>query len=649
MIQLSKIHLQLGTKVLLEDADLTIYPGQKWGMIGQNGSGKSSLFKLFLGELHEDQGEYKIPKNWKLSHMGQEVDATDSPASEYILDGDSEFRRIQNEIATCVDGEKLAHLYEDMEHIDGYTAESRAQQLLFGLGFKSSDSSRSVKDFSGGWRIRLNLAKALMCRSDFLLLDEPTNHLDLDATLWLENWLLAYKGTLLIVSHDRDFLDNVIDHIVSIERCTLASYNGNYSSYEIQKAERFAQQEAAYQKQQVRVAEIEDFVRRFRAKATKAKQAQSRLKELERMEKIAPAHIDSPFYFQFPRAEKSPNVLINLSEASIGYDSAKPLAEKIEFSVMENSRIGLLGRNGAGKSTLMKTLAGDISLLAGSRSDGAHLKIGYFEQHQLEALDLTASCALHLQRITPKATEQEVRNFLGGFGFAGDRAFEVITHFSGGEKARLALAIVAWQKPNLLLMDEPTNHLDLEMRHALTMALQNYEGAIVLVSHDRHLLKNTVEQFLIVDNNQVTEFDGTLQDYQKWLNDQNLAESDSNSKDDGSLNTDAAGKQGEEPSQGNKDKGDKKEKRQSAAAIREKLKPLTNALKKLETEVESLGKKLADIEEQLADSSLYEGPSDKLQTLLKKQNTLSQALEEAEETWMNKTEEYETLHSELNG
>lgn len=635
MIQLNQIHIQLGTKILLDEADLTIYPGQKWGLIGQNGSGKSSLFKLFLGEIHEDKGECRIPKNWQLSHMGQEIDATERPASEYILDGDKEFRRIQTDIAHCEDGDKLAHLYEEMEHIDGYAAESRAQQLLFGLGFDAKDSSRSVKDFSGGWRIRLNLAKALMCRSDFLLLDEPTNHLDLDATLWLENWLCAYKGTLLIVSHDRDFLDNVIDHIVSIEHCTLASYNGNYSSYEIQKAERFAQQEAAFQKQQVRVAEIEDFVRRFRAKATKAKQAQSRLKELERMEKIAPAHIDSPFHFQFPSPEKTPPMLINLSEASIGYSAGKALANNIEFCIMDNSRIGLLGRNGAGKSTLIKTLAGDIALLAGNRSDGTHLKIGYFAQHQLEALDVNASCALHLQRITPKASEQEVRNFLGGFGFSGDRAFEVITHFSGGEKARLALAIVAWQKPNLLLLDEPTNHLDLEMRHALTMALQNYEGAIVLVSHDRHLLKNTVEQFVIVDNHQVQDFDGTLADYQQWLNDHSQTNSSKDSENEFSST----------PIQS--DKNDKKEKRQSAAAIREKLKPLTNAIKKLEAEVESIGSKLASIEEQLADSSLYEGPSEKLQTLLKQQSNLSQSLEQVEETWMSKTEEYETLHSEL--
>ncbi len=646
MIQLNQVHLQLGTKVLLEDADLTIYPGQKWGLIGQNGSGKSSLFKLFLGDLHEDKGEWTIPKQWQLSHMGQEVDAKDRPALEYILDGDKAFRKIQHDIKSCADGEKLAHLYEDMENIDGYTAESRAQQLLFGLGFKSEDSHRSVKDFSGGWRIRLNLAQALMCPSDFLLLDEPTNHLDLDATLWLENWLRAYKGTLLIVSHDRDFLNNVINHIVSIENCALASYTGNYSSYEIQKAERFAQQEAAFQKQQVRVAEIENFVRRFRAKATKAKQAQSRLKELERMEKIAPAHIDSPFHFQFPNPEKQPQVLLNISEGSIGYDPQAPLAKNIEFSILANSRVGLLGRNGAGKSTFMKTLAGDISLLNGDRSDGLHLKIGYFAQHQLEALDINASCALHLQRISPKASEQEIRNFLGGFGFSGDRAFETITHFSGGEKARLALAIVAWHKPNVLLLDEPTNHLDLEMRHALTVALQNYEGAIVVVSHDRHLLKNTVEHFYLVDNDKVEEFDGTLNDYAQWLNEANR---NNNGGTDESL---PANKQCKASSSIDTNtevspKADKKEKRQAAAAIREKLKPVANAIKKLEKDMEKLNTQIVDIETKLADPKLYEGPSEELTRLHQEQRELRETLSSKEELWMEKTEDHDILKSEL--
>lgn len=637
MIKLTDICLQRGKKVLLEDSNLAIFPGQKWGLIGQNGSGKSSLFKLFLGELHEDKGECQIPKDWQLAHMGQEIDASSRPAIEYILDGDQALRNIQRDITQCDEnnGEKLSQLYSSLENIDGYTAESRAHQLLSGLGFKDADATRAVNDFSGGWRIRLNLAQALMCRSDFLLLDEPTNHLDLDATLWLENWLKNYPGTLLIVSHDRDFLDNVVDNVVSIESAQLASYSGNYSAYEVQKAERFAQQEAAFQKQQARIAEIENFVRRFRAKATKAKQAQSRLKELERMEKIAPAHIDSPFRFQFFPPEKQPQVLINLEQSEIGYDNAQAIVKNIELSVLANSRIGLLGRNGAGKSTLMKTLAGDLSLLSGTRNEGLHLKIGYFAQHQLEALDLNASCALHLQRLSPKASEQEIRSFLGGFGFSGDRAFETISHFSGGEKARLALAIVAWQKPNLLLLDEPTNHLDLEMRHALTVALQNYEGAIVLVSHDRHLLKNTVEKFLLVDHQKVEEFDGTLTDYAAWLSEQ----TQSTREIEAEKQTNPSAKE---------TKTDKKEKRQAAAAIREQLKPLTNRLKKLETEMESLHQDLTSLESELSNPSLYEGESEKLAILLKQQSTAKNALTEKEDLWMEVSDTLEALREELN-
>lgn len=630
MIQLNQIHLQLGHKVLLEDASLTIYPGQKWGLIGQNGSGKSSLFKLFLGEVHEDKGECSLPKEWRLSHMGQEVGASRQSAIDYILDGDDQLRQVQEKIAHTENGEALAKHYAELEALDGYSAEARAQQLLFGLGFSAEDGNRCVNDFSGGWRIRLNLARALMCPADFLLLDEPTNHLDLDATLWLENWLKYYPGTLLIVSHDRDFLDNVVSHIVSIDNYQLESYNGNYSSYELQKAERFAQQEAAFKKQQTRIAEIEDFVRRFRAKATKAKQAQSRLKELERMERIAPAHFESPFYFRFPTPDKQPQVLLQLSEADIGYTQNAPIVRNIEFSILAGSRIGLLGHNGAGKSTLIKTLANAQALLGGERSEGTHLRIGYFAQHQLEALDLNASCALHLQRLSPKASEQSIRNFLGGFGFSGDRAFETITHFSGGEKARLALAIVAWQQPNLLLLDEPTNHLDLEMRHALTVALQNFEGAIVVISHDRHLLKNTVDQFFLVDAGRVTPFDGTLKDYENWL---------TTEKSSPSTTTDAQPASPSTP----ESKQDKKEKRQHAAALREKIKPLNNAIKKLETTIERLNGELKNLEEKLSDSTLYDSPNDTLNILLKEQATTREALQAAEEAWMEKSEEFESL------
>ncbi len=627
MIQLHQIRLQLGTKVLLDGADATIYPGQKWGLIGHNGSGKTSLFKLFLGEIHEDAGHCSIPRDWQLAHMGQEVEATSQAALEYVISGDRELRQLQKAIAQCEGGEALARLYEKLEHIDGYSAQARAQQLLSGLGFKSEDGQRLVKDFSGGWRIRLNLARALMCRSDFLLLDEPTNHLDLDATFWLESWLKAYPRTLLVVSHDRDFLDNVVDNILSIERQKLMSYAGNYSAYETQKAERLAQQAAIYKKQRERVAEIENFVRRFRAKATKAKQAQSRLKELARMELAAPAHVESPFNFRFPTPQKVPQVLLTLTGAAIGYAGRSPLAGGIELSLLANSRIGLLGSNGAGKSTLIKALAAELPLLEGERTESAHVKIGYFAQHQLEALDLDASCALHLQRLSPKATEQEIRTFLGGFDFSGERAFEPIRHFSGGEKARLALAIVTWQKPNLLLLDEPTNHLDLEARHALELALQDFAGAIVMVSHDRHLLKNTVDNFLLVDNRKVTEFSGDLNDYQsRWLN------GNRDVKLDGRADRDSP-------------KTAKKEKRQAAAALRDKLKPLGRAIKNLESEIETLRNELLEVESRLADSSLYEGKGDNLRQLLKRQASLRSAIENKEEHWILKSEQYETLAS----
>lgn len=633
MIQLHAVHLHCGAKFLLEDASLTVHIGQKVGLIGANGSGKSSLFKLLLGDLHEDGGSVDVPKHWSVAHMAQEVGESQRRAVDYIIDGDAELRAIEAQMASA-EGESLGQLYEKLEAVDGYTVEARAQKLLDGLGFKQGDSERSVDAFSGGWRIRLNLARALMCRSDLLLLDEPTNHLDLDATVWLEKWLQHYPGTLLIVSHDRDFLDNVVNGIAHLEHKKLASYTGNYSSFEIQRAERMAQQQQAFEKQQQRKAEVEDFVRRFRAKASKAKQAQSRLKELERMETIAPAHADSPFRFHFPKPEKLPQTLISLTEASIGYDQLKPVVSNIEFSVLSSSRIGLLGHNGAGKSTLMKTLAGAHALISGEKVDAAHLNVGYFSQHQVETLDFAASPALQLQRISEKATEQEIRGFLGAFGFHGDRAFEEVEHFSGGEKARVALALLAWQKPNLLLLDEPTNHLDLEVRHALTVALQMYEGAVVIVSHDRHLLKSTVEQFYLVDSGQVQPFDGDLGDYEHWLLDSQHSTAGANGS--GEQNT---------PSKPNKT--DKRNQRQRAAELRQKLKPISSAIKKREREIESLQAELDNIEQRLADAELYEAENkQELTELLQKQAKIKEGLNQAEQAWFDLNEELEQLASE---
>ena len=636
MIQLQNISLQRGPKFLLDAANLTIYPGQKVGLIGANGTGKSTLFQMLLGQLASDTGTVDIPKQWRTAHMAQEVGHTSRSALDYVLDGDSELRRLEREIVaadsdgTHNNGEQLAHLYGDMENIHAYSAPARAQQLLNGLGFSSGDDARPVTDFSGGWRIRLNLAQALMCPSDLLLLDEPTNHLDLDATLWLEEWLKRYEGTLIIISHDRDFLDNIIDRIVNIEKQKLDNYSGNYSSFERQRAEKLAQQQATFEKQQERIAHVESYIRRFRASATKARQAQSRIKELERMEKISAAHVDSPFSFTFTCSDKMSVPLVHISGADIGYQTANnevtKILSKVELAIRAETRIGLLGPNGAGKSSLVKTLSGALPLLAGERTNGEHFKLGYFAQHQLEALDINASAALHIQRLTPTAREQEIRDFLGSFDFHGVRAFEPITHFSGGEKARLALAIIAWEKPNVLLLDEPTNHLDLEMRHALTMALQDFEGAVIIVSHDRHLLRNTVDEFLLVADGKVSEFDGDLEDYYKWLLQQRQAQTSVEEK----------------YSPDNENKVDKKAQRQQSAAQRQQLKPLTNKLKNLESQMEKFQSKLADIEIQLGDSSIYDDKNKvNLQQLLLDQAKVQQQMDEAEENWLLISEEIE--------
>jgi len=641
MIQLQNISLQRGPKFLLDSADLTIYPGQKVGLIGGNGTGKSTLFQMLLGKLASDTGTLDIPRQWRIAHMAQEVGHTSRSALDYVLDGDSELRRLEHEILAAGsdgahnNGERLAHLYSDMENIHAYSAPARAQQLLNGLGFSAGDDARPVTDFSGGWRIRLNLAQALMCPSDLLLLDEPTNHLDLDATLWLEEWLKRYAGTLIIISHDRDFLDNIVDRIVNIEKQKLDLYSGNYSAFERQRAEKLAQQQASYEKQQERIAHVENYIRRFRAQATKARQAQSRIKELERMEKISAAHVDSPFTFTFKCSEKMSVPLVHISRADIGYkisdSETRKILEKVEMAIRAETRIGLLGPNGAGKSSLVKTLAGSLPLLAGDRTNGEHFKLGYFAQHQLEALDINASAALHIQRLSPMAREQEIRDFLGSFDFHGDRAFEPITHFSGGEKARLALAIIAWEKPNVLLLDEPTNHLDLEMRQALTMALQDFEGAVIIVSHDRHLLRNTVNEFLLVANGKVSEFDGDLEDYYKWLLQQRQAQA-------------AAEEKQAQENQGNssENKVDKKAQRQQSAAQRQQLKPLTNKLKNLESQMEKLQTTLANIETQLGDTSIYDDKNKaNLQQLLLDQARVQQQLEETEESWLLISEEIE--------
>jgi ATP-binding cassette subfamily F protein 3 len=642
MIVLTDITLQRGTQCLLQDTSLTINPGRHVGVTGRNGCGKSSLFGLLLGELQTDAGSVSVPPNWRVAHMAQEVSSSDRTALDYVLDGDVALRKVQRDIADADargDNYRLAALYADLETIHGYDAEYRAEQLLHGLGFAQAQSRLPVNSFSGGWRIRLNLAQALISRSDLLLLDEPTNHLDLEATLWLEQWLKAYAGTLLIISHDRDFLDNVVDDIVHVENQKLNSYRGNYSAFEKMRVMRLSEQQATYEKQQRRIAEIEDFVRRFRAKASKAKQAQSRLKELERMEKISLAHVDSPFHFYFNDSDKMSSPLLVLRNANIGYGE-NTLLKQVNINLQPGSRIGLLGVNGAGKSTLIKALVGDLPLQAGERVAGEHLSVGYFAQHQLEALDIHASALLHIQRLSPNATEQSIRNFLGSFDFHGDKALESITPFSGGEKARLALAMVVWQRPNLLLLDEPTNHLDLEMREALAEALLSYGGALVVISHDRHLLRSSVDSYWRVHNGVVEDFDGTLEDYHQLLH--------KNEKNVGVAATEIVNTASANKPVSNTDVAiDKKAQRQQSAQLRQALVPLRKKVSQLEEKIAKQQQALQEIETALADTQLYEASQkSQLQSLLAEQVALKKYIAEDEVLWFNAQEQLEQMQSE---
>ncbi|WP_422103232.1 ATP-binding cassette domain-containing protein [Vreelandella sp.] len=642
MIALRQVALQRGTQTLLESADLTLHNGVKAGIIGANGAGKSSLFKLLLGELGPDQGDIEMSGGQRIAHMAQEVEALDRPIVEYVLDGDYALRQAEADLLAARDADNAhreAELHGLIETLDGYTAESRASQLLVGLGFVQADLKRPLSDFSGGWRMRVNLARTLFMPSDLLLLDEPTNHLDLDALLWLEQWLTRYPGTLLLISHDRDFLDAVCDHIVHMHHQTLELYRGNYSRFERTRAEKLALQQAEAAKQQARREEIERFIARFRAQATKAKQAQSRVKMLERMGDIAVAHTDSPFHFTLPAADKTSHPLLVLDQATLGYrGEAGDVAqlEKVNITLLPGSRIGLLGPNGAGKSTLIKSLTGELALLDGKRVPGEHLAIGYFAQHQLESLDVTTTPFVHVQRLSPTASDQEIRNFLGGFGFKGDDAFGEVATYSGGEKARLALALVAWQKPNLLLLDEPTNHLDLEMREALTEALASFEGTVILVSHDRHLLRATVDEFWRVADNRVEPFDGDLEDYRAWLK----ARLEENRRD---ARSEKSERQSQQPS------GDRKAARKAAAELREKLRPLKKERDQAEKAMEKAQHSLEEVEALLADPELYTDSARKaeLTKALAKQAESKARLDSSEQAWLAAEEALETMEAEL--
>ena len=620
MLSFNNLELVLGGKTLFDDVSLTIHHHQKVGLIGANGTGKTSLFKVIKKEIEVDQSSVSYPNDLRISYLAQEVPASDEIALQYVLSGDYRLLEIQHEIELAEKEEKfeiLAELYETYSALDGYSAKSKAEQLMVGLGFKSEDFNKPLKDFSGGWRVRLNLAKTLMQPSDLMLLDEPTNHLDLDAILWLSNWIKSFPGALILISHDRDFLDDCVSSIAHLYRQSIELYSGNFTQFEILRAAKLAEIQSNFIKQQKEVAHMQSFINRFKAKATKARQAQSRVKALEKMELIAPAHIDSPFNFTISETEKISNPLISLSESNLGYDN--PILSKINLTIAPGDRIGLLGPNGAGKSTLIKSIVGSIPVLDGDREIGSNFRVGYFSQHQVDDLDLSISAFSHIQRLDETKTEKQIRTYLGGFNFKGDKVKDPIHLFSGGEKARLAFAIISYQKPNILLMDEPTNHLDMEMRHALTIALQAFKGAILLISHDRHLLNSSVDHFYLVDNGGVDLFNGDLDDYKNYILD---------IKSTGIKETKKKSKTSKEDRDDNT----------------KLLKSLSTDISKLEKRLLRLNAKLEEANLKLADPNLYKDDSaDNLQDLIRNQLELSNEVELADQQWMDKVTQLESL------
>lgn len=631
MLALSNISLRRGRKVLVEDVSFQIHAGQRMGVIGANGSGKSSLFAMLLGELEAEDGELALDPKAEIAHVAQESPHGSCSAVDYVMDGDRELRVVRAAIAegeAAADKPDLHLLYERMEAIDGFTAESRASRLLHGLGFAAEEYTKPVKEFSGGWRMRLNLASALMCRSDILLLDEPTNHLDLPAILWLERWLKRYEGILLVVSHDRDFLDQICMRIAHIENQTISLFTGNYSQFETLRAQQLALQQAMYVRQQKQIKHIQSYVDRFRYKASKARQAQSRIKMLERMQQIAPAHVDSPFRFHFIEPQKQPQHLLGLMDATVGYGE-DIILDNIDLNLSAGDRIGLLGVNGAGKSTLVKSLATGSTLLKGERVLSKDTKIGYFAQHQLELLRPEHSPIDHLRDHAPDDREQDHRNYLGRFGFSGERIFEPVAPFSGGEKARLVLALMIRQGPNLLLLDEPTNHLDLEMRQALSVALIEYTGALVVISHDRHLLRSVCDELLIVHDGIVDRFNRSLDEYPAWLREQE------------EMSEQAAAKWQNGPARN----VNKKQQRQEQAQRRQRLKPLYDRVRDVEKELAANRSRLTELEACLADESIYQDANrkDELTQLVQDQAAAKSAIESLEWEWLEASEELEQV------
>ncbi len=635
MIQWQNLALARQGQLLFEQASGQIHPGWKVGLTGRNGTGKSSLFAALLGELTPEAGELQRPAQWTVAHMAQEVEALEATALDYVLSGDAEWWQIQQQLAAQPTPAEEAALHARFADIDGYTARARASQLLAGLGFAPQDETREVAAFSGGWRMRLNLARTLMCRSDLLLLDEPTNHLDLDAVLWLEQWLQKYRGTLLLISHDRDLLDKVCDHILHVEQQKLTLYSGNYSTFEETRAQRLAQQQQAYEQQQAVRQHLQKYIDRFKAQATRARQAQSRMKQLERMQLLAAAHVDSPFTFQFREPQRMSSPLLRLSEASVGYPGLPPVLQQVSLTLQPDSRIGLLGMNGAGKSTLIKALVGVLPLSAGSRQTSDTLALGYFSQHQLDGLDLEATPLLQLARLAgPQVHEAQLRAYLGSFGFSGERMDTVCQRFSGGEKARLALALLIWQRPNVLVLDEPTNHLDLEMRHALTLALQDFAGAVVLVSHERPLISAVCNELWLVHGGRCVPFDGDLQAYAQW----SAAQRQPRAQDAPATVA---------PPAQTAPVMDRAEQRRLAAQWRTQTRPLRQAIEKLEQQLQHAQQRLRSLEQELGDAALYEA-SQKSQLLqrLTEQTELNRQCADWEDQLLNHMLELESLEAQ---
>lgn len=642
MITITNLRLQRGTNVLLEKANARIDTGQKVGLVGRNGAGKSSLFALLRGELLADEGDVSIPTKWTVAHVAQEMPDTDESALDYVLGGDAELTLYNAQLDQAMlddDGEAMGTIFAEMTRIDAYSAPSRAAQLLNGLGFAQHLQNNEVTSFSGGWRMRLNLARALMCRSDLLLLDEPTNHLDLDTVLWLEDYLKSHPATLIIISHDRDFLDALCTHVIETASQTLTTYKGNYSQYERTRAERLLVQSAMYEQQQRKAAHLQSYIDRFRAQATKARQAQSRIKALDKLQLSAPAHADSAFSFEFAALPDLPNPQIQADHLDLGYGDS-PLLKGAKFTIQSQDRIGLLGMNGAGKSTLIKALAGELTPLKGEIVNAPNLRIGYFSQQHLDTLRENESPMWHMIRIAPTESPQKLRGYLGGFNFSGDRVNESILNFSGGEKARLALALLIWTKPHLLLLDEPTNHLDLDMRHALVMALQQFDGALIVVSHDRSLLANCVDEFWLVADQTVTPFDGDLDDYRAWCaRSWQLHKQTNHAKNDDSQKKKKNKKNAPEPIAAAPVVSGK-----SRATIEFEQKNLSTKINKLEKQMSAFQTELEQLTGWLSSDEAYAAENaEDLDAANKRSLILTEALAPLEEEWLGLQAELDAL------